>query len=162
MATGILQYRPFGPVAIRKSDAAVTRFKAVIHKAAQPDGAASGQNVGDQMAVAAMYSGTPASGSKFVGIALADVIDANLTQRPRSGLKPSTQVVGEPFPIGQFCELLVPSTVVTGTPTPNAPAYLGANSTFAVTNPNEDLPAVGTFQTAPDADGNVLLLVKAV
>lgn len=162
MSAALLQYRALAPEIVRfKSEAAVTRLTAVIHKPVQPVGAATGQATNEDMPVAVAYAGVPASGVRFVGVSLADVINADLTTRPRSGLKPSDQVVGEPFPISDFCEVLLPAASITGVPTPNAAMFLGTNSTFAVVNPNASLAAVGVWRTAPDANGAALALIRA-
>ena len=122
-----------------------------------PPTQASGQAINEDGLVATTYTGAPASGVFFLGVSHSEVKNYDLTKVPRSVLRPTEQVVGECFLIGDDVEVY--TNQITGVPTPQAPAYLAAGSTFGVAQVN-GLPQIGTWLTGKDADGYAQIHVK--
>jgi hypothetical protein len=155
----LIAYRPLAPENNRfKSDAAVTKLSAVVYKGT---GSATGTATNEAAAVAGNYSGAPSTGASFVGIALVDVVNFDLTKGSRAGLKPTDSVIGETFAVSEYCEVLTDQIVSSATPAPDLPAYLGADSKFDTTQ-RSSLAAVGEWCSAKDASGRALIRIKAI
>lgn len=141
-----------------KSEAAVTAG-AALTTGTQPSGAGVGDAVNLAAPVAKMYSGAPASGTKFVGVSMDDVVAFDTTVTPRTSYPPTTRKVGEPFLVGEYVEVW--TNMITGTPALEGDAYLAADSTFGVTSVNSN-GVVGKWKSTKDADGYALLQVKTL
>lgn len=142
-----------------KTDAVVAQGSALVLKTSQPSGAGVGEATNDERIVAVNYSGAPASGSKFLGVALDEVISLDLSKYTRQTTKTTTRVIGETLNVGEIVEVW--TNKVTGTPTPMTDAFLAADSTFGTVSVNSN-PAVGKWMSSKDADGYALILIKVV
>jgi hypothetical protein len=152
-------YRPFAPENTRYvTDAVADDGCAMILKASQPSGGGVGQALDGQRLVAAAYAGAPPSGTKFLGVALNQVKNVDLSTYPRSSFKPTDTNVGEPVAIGEWCEVW--TNKITGTPALEGDAYLAADSTFGTASVNGN-GVVGKWKSTKDSDGYALLQVKA-
>ena len=141
-----------------KSEAAVTAG-AALTTGTQPSGAGVGQATNLAAPVARMYTGAPATGTKFVGIAMDDVVNFDTAVTPRTSYPPTTRKVGEPFLVGESVEVW--TNMITGTPALEGDAYLAADSTFGTTAVNGN-GVVGKWKSTKDADGYALLQVKTL
>lgn len=118
---------------------------------------ASGQGINDQAGVIVpIGTGAPASGTIVVGIALDPVSAVDETKGHRNW-HTGEQVVGEP--LACLTDGWVFTNMISGTPTPGAPAYPAADAKLSPTQTN-GIPAVGKFQTSKDADGYARVSVK--
>lgn len=113
--------------------------------------AGSGVALGDSAGVADLLS---PSGKKVAGILLVDVVSIDETLYHRNFHKP-VQKTGE-----RVCLLKrgkVTTNVVTGTPTPGAPAYLTTSGVLTPTKSTTGglvaTPFVGEFKSGLDEDG---------
>lgn len=116
-----------------------------------------GQVINENALIAAQPTGQSLVSGKFLGVAFAPVVALDQTLYTRAALPTTTQIVGEPFPVVNDGEVL--TNAITGTPTPEAPAYLQADGTFGPTQV-DSLAAVGKFKSRKDADGYAVLAVK--
>ncbi len=101
-------------------------------------------------------NGTPATGTKVVGLFMDDFVDIDQTVQHRNFFK-TQQVLGE-----NACLLkqgMLWTNRVNGTPLPGSGAYLGASGNLQTTQVNS-IPAVGEFKTSKDTDGYVKVFVK--
>lgn len=123
--------------------------KVVILKTTQPSGSASGVGIGVSAGIADVVSGTPASGTKPLGILLHEFVDIDQSVRHRNYQKVQ-QVLGEPCTIlrNGWCV----TDQVTGTPAAGDAAYLGADSKVTPTQVN-NIPVVGQFLSIKDTNG---------
>jgi hypothetical protein len=140
---------------INVTDAVAEAGYLAVLKAAT--GRAVGAGYNDAAKLVAPVSGTPASGTRVVGVYIGDVVNIDQTKQHRNFQKNFEAVVGEPV------ELLTDGWVVTnavvGTPAAGDPAYIGANSKFSASQTNS-IPAVGWFETAKDADGYAKVVIS--
>lgn len=139
---------------INVTDAAAEAGRIAVLKASS--GRAVGAGYGDAQKLVAQVSGTPASGTRVVGVFLDDVVSLDQTRQHRNFQK-TQQVVGEP--VALLTDGWVVTNAIVGTPAAGDTAYLGADSKFANSQTNS-IPAVGYFETAADADGYAKVVVK--
>ena len=150
----------YSPLMSGSTSSTIFAGSAVILAATQPgvpSGQGSGQAVNDQALVAMAYVGAPASGTKFLGVSHSEVKNYDLTKVPRSVLRPTEQVVGEPILIGNDVEVWTDR--VTGIPVPQGDLFLAADSTFGVAAVNGN-PVIGKWLTGKDAGGFAMISVK--
>lgn len=134
---------------------------AVILAPTQPTGLGgtqgSGQAINGDALICMAYTGSPASGVGFLGVCRTEVKNWDLTKVPRTVLRPTEAVIGEPVLIGNDCEVWTDQ--ITGVPTPGAAAYLATGSTFGISAVNGN-PSIGKWLTFKDAAGFALLSIK--
>lgn len=140
------------------SDAAVTKG-AALTTGAQPSGAGVGQATNEAAPVAAMYTGAPPSGTKFVGLSLDAVVAIDTTVTPRTSYPVTTRKVGEPFCVLESGEVW--TNMITGTPALFGDAYLATASTFGTAAVNGNA-AVGKWMSTKDTNGYALLQIRVV
>lgn len=125
-------------------------------KASQPTGRGVGQGINFSAPVAVPVTGTPASGTRIIGVALDDVISLDPVRQHRN-FQRTDQLVGE-----NVCLLTdgyIRTNKIVGTPAAGDTAYVGAAGAFSASQTNA-IPAVGKFETSKDTDGFAIVTVK--
>jgi hypothetical protein len=140
------------------SENAIVKGAAVI-LGTQGTGDGVGQALNEAAVVVKSYSGSPPSGTKFMGVSLDDVVPIDTTVTPRTSYPPTTRLVGEPLAIAENAELW--TNMIVGTPTLEGDAYLAADSKFGVTSVNSN-GVVGKWKSTKDTNGYALLQVKTL
>lgn len=138
------------------SEAAMEAGICVVVKSSQPTGRGVSPGYNDAAPVAVKVSGTPASGTRPIGMLLDNVVSIDPTKQHRNYQRVES-LIGEPMCVltDGWCR----TNMITGTPAAGDPAYLGVDSTFDTTQRNS-IPAVGKFVTAKGTDGFAIVSVK--
>lgn len=125
-------------------------------KTSQPTGRAVGQGINDQAPVAIPVTGTPASGTKILGVLLDDVKGIDPVTQHRN-FQRTDQLTGENVCI--LTDGFVRTNKIVSTPSAGDIAYVGANGAFSASQTNS-IPAVGRFETSKDTDGYAIVVIK--
>lgn len=128
----------------------------MILKATQPTGRGVGQGINDSAPVAVPCTGTPASGTRVLGVLIDDVKSIDPVTQHRN-FQRTDQLVGENVCI--LTDGWVRTNKVSGTPAAGDTAYIGTDGAFANSQTNS-IPAVGKFDTSKDTDGYAVVTVK--
>ena len=136
---------------------AIVQGSVLVSPTGLPAGKAVGQGLNDAAPQAVPTgSGGPPTGVRVLGVLLDAVVVIDPTRYVRN-LGKTEQLAGE-----NVC-LVTDGTLwtdmYTGTPTANAPAFVGANSKWQTTAVN-GLASAGFFETSPGADGFVKVTIK--
>lgn len=125
-------------------------------KATQPSGRGVGQGINLGAPVAVPVTGTPASGTRILGVLVDDVVSIDPVRQHRN-FQRTEQLVGENVCLLKdgYCR----TNKITGTPAAGDTAYVGTNGTFSNSQTNS-IPAVGKFDTSKDTDGFALVTIK--
>jgi hypothetical protein len=122
----------------------------------QSGGRGVSPGINDSAPVAAPGSGTPASGTRVLGILMDYVVNIDPTRQHRN-FQRTEQLVGENVAI--LKDGWVRTNQVSGTPTAGDTAYLGSNGQIQNSQVNS-IPAVGYFQTGKGTDGFAIVTIK--
>lgn len=124
-------------------------------KGTQPTGAGVGQGINASAPVATpIGTGTPASGTRFAGVLMGDVVSIDVTKQHRNFQQPMTQLIGENVCL--LTEGKLWTNMISGTPAAGDPAYVQGAGKVGPTQQNS-LPQVGRFLTSKDSAGYALV-----
>lgn len=124
--------------------------------ASQPTGRGVGQGINDSAPAAAPVTGTPASGTRILGVLLDDFVSIDPVRQHRN-FQRTEQLVGENACI--LTDGYVRTNKIIGTPAAGDTAYVGSYGYFSNSQTNS-IPAVGKFDTSKDTDGFCVVTVK--